>query len=111
MTQTGEPSAARDREQTRSAPVYGVVPLLAEEALQLLRQLVARGERAERRGLVAGARLELVHELLKARLGRDRARDLALEGVRGLLQLPGVHAHAAHQLEGPHQGEASPSCW
>ena len=66
-----EPPAARDGSRAARSGLDRVVPLLAQEALELLGQLVAGGERAEGGGLVDGPRLELLNKLLEPRLGRD----------------------------------------
>ena len=80
---------------------------LAQEALEVARDRVGRGQALLRRrvlrlDLVHG-RLEALDERLHLRVARDRRAHLALVVLGGGLQLPGVDDHAGGSLERPHQ--------
>src|SRR3954449_263486 len=80
---------------------------LAQEALELARDDVARREalRIRRLLLLGRGALEPLDERLHVRVGLDGAIDLALVLARGLLELARVHSDADDALELAHQRE------
>src|SRR5829696_2158178 len=82
-------------------------PALAQEALELAGQDVARGQvlGPQRRLLLLGGRLQALDEGLHVRVALDGQRDLALVVPGRGLQLAGVDRHAYEALELAHQRE------
>src|SRR5665809_153736 len=97
----GEPCSVGRR---RSTAVFLVSPL-AQEALEVACDRLARGNVVGELDRVGLLLLEPVDELLDLGVGGDRPVDLLVEALRGLLQLGGLDRDSRQALRPAQEGE------
>ena len=108
-----EPRTRTGRRARGAAPpaLAGLLPLLAQESLELGRQLVAARHAPGRGASPRPAASSSCSTSCRRRGSASTARGhLALEGGRGLLQLADVHGHAA-ACRAPAPGPGCPWRW